>query len=161
MSASCSDGGRACQAWVALAIDGAVSVTWCGTAGTGAGASGRRAPGRGSAGTRTSQRRGHEAAVGGWQRRGAGRKAAGTRPLSPHLSQPQRSAFDTQHAQLLRGLFRLDFHVAMARSCAVAQVQEPGPPETVLRLLVPVKRVGAVIGKHGSVIKEVSGSVTL
>jgi hypothetical protein len=30
-----------------------------------------------------------------------------------------------------------------------------GPPETVLRLLVPVRRVGAIIGKHGIVIKEV------
>jgi KH domain len=30
-----------------------------------------------------------------------------------------------------------------------------GPPETVLRLLVPVRRVGAIIGKHGVVIKEV------
>lgn len=31
-----------------------------------------------------------------------------------------------------------------------------GPPETVLRLLVPVRRVGAIIGKHGVVIKEVA-----
>ncbi len=35
--------------------------------------------------------------------------------------------------------------------------EPPGPPETVLRLLVPVRRVGAIIGKHGIVIKEVSG----
>ena len=36
-----------------------------------------------------------------------------------------------------------------------AKRQEPAPLETVLRLLVPVRRVGAIIGKHGAVIKEV------